>query len=209
MASSSQQQPSPLPPPFGYGVAPQQYQAVQTPYGEATNVNTAKRNYSREKVVDEEEFTNMLNLSYGPRKNTSGNIKRGINRKNHSLSFEDGIIKCVACKNKKVTFGLVVQHIIGETHLSNLEAHHNEQGTSMPYVGEGDVDMMSMAELQSSGKRRKYATATNDNTVQSNLTVNGMLMVNEVDVLSYLKNLETRIEVLEAKLAEKEANDEN
>lgn len=118
---------------------------------------------SRDIVVSQERFELLLDRPYGPRLNSDGARKSGKDKRGHTLYWDDGVVRCQACNNKRIVFGAIVQHIIGEGHCRKVaQIYRNKEDvrySQIAQVEESDEDEAEIYRIKESGTDSQIARA--------------------------------------------------
>mmetsp|Transcript_2844 Transcript_2844/g.3644 ORF Transcript_2844/g.3644 Transcript_2844/m.3644 type:complete len:240 (+) Transcript_2844:129-848(+) len=180
--------------------------------------------FKRDKTISKVIFEEMLRAPYGPRKNNTGAIKSGKDKRGHTLYFDEGYVYCEVC-HKRVQYGSVVSHIIGDIHCERVARNLQEQQDVDSVSVEGDEAVVSddttgqakipalldydrMPLDAADGKKKsatkqkaskKKADEDDDGDSKNALTGQGGLVVNGLDIVKYIRGLERRVSDLEKK----------
>eukprot|EP00986_Skeletonema_menzelii_P014273 scaffold9235_cov152-Skeletonema_menzelii.AAC.3 len=84
---------------------------------------------SRDVTCTQQQFESMLQKPYGPRVNNDGIRKSGKDKLGHTLYYDGGLVRCQACNNKRVVYGAIVQHIIGEGHCKKVAKIYKDKAS--------------------------------------------------------------------------------
>eukprot|EP00985_Skeletonema_marinoi_P000570 scaffold210_cov117-Skeletonema_marinoi.AAC.8 len=101
----------------------------------------------------------MLQKSYGPRINNDGIRKSGKDKHGHTLYYDRGLVRCQACNNKRVVYGAIVQHIIGEGHCKRVAKIYKDK-ESITY------SKLELPEKQDADAEGNEAVASDETTGQ-------------------------------------------